>query len=145
MDLNRVTLLGRITQDVELKTTESWKKVTNVSLVTNQQWVDASWEKQELAEFHSLQAWWKIAEIMAQYVTKWQKLLVEGKLQTRSWEGNDGVKKYKTEIIISNMIMLEKSWNTNSEQNNTAQSEKATPKKQEVKEEEEVSIEDIPF
>lgn len=146
MDLNKVQLIWNITQDVELKQTPNGQSVCTLSLATNRSWVDGSWMKQEMAEFHSVVLWGKLAEIAGQYLHKGKKIYIEGRLQTRSWEAQDGTKRYKTEIIWENMIMLDKSSSndfapsTDSSSFSSGAVKKSTPKQ-----EEEISIEDIPF
>jgi len=106
MDLNKVMLIGNITQDPEARTTPSGQNVCSFSVATNLQWTDKSGQKQQRAEFHNIVAWRKLADICAQYLQKGKKVYVEGRLQTRSWDGQDGVKRYRTEIVADNMIML---------------------------------------
>ncbi len=107
MDLNRATILGRLTRDPELRTTTTGKSVATVSLATNRVWKDQSGQKQEQAEFHNCVMWGKTADIAAQYLTKGRRLYVEGRIQTRDWTDQSGVKKYRTEIVVDNMIMLD--------------------------------------
>ncbi len=143
--LNKVQLIGNITSDPEIKQTPNGQTVATFSIATNRDWKDAQGEKQSVAEFHNIVAWSKLAEIIEQYVKKWQKTYIEWRLQTRSWEDQDGNKKYKTEIIAENLIMLgsKKEW---SEENRFDEDplKKETKKKQPVKEEE-IDISDIPF
>ena len=106
MDLNKVMLIGNMTQDPEVRTTPNGISVTSFGLATNLVWTDQSGQKQERAEFHNIVAWRKLAEIIGQYLHKGSKIYIEGRLQTREWEGQDGVKRYKTEIVAENMIML---------------------------------------
>lgn len=148
MDLNKVQLIWRITQDIELKQTPSWQNVCSFSLATNRNWIDQSWIKQEQTEFHNIVLWWKLAEIANQYLWKWRKVYIEWRLQTRNWEAQDWTKRYKTEIIWENMIMLD--WNKQDislQENTKKEFENETPaiKKSSQKDEEEISIEDIPF
>ncbi len=146
MDLNKVQIIGNITQDIELKQTPNWQNVTSFSVATNRNWTDASWMRQEQAEFHNIVLWWKLAEIAAQYLWKWKKVYIEGRLQTRNWEAQDWTKRYKTEIIWTNMIMLD--WNNSSNansENTPATNDSPAIKKNTAKKEEEISIEDIPF
>jgi single-strand DNA-binding protein len=149
MDLNRTQLIWRITQDLELKSTPSGQNVVSFSVVTNRNWTDQSWAKQEQAEFHNVVLWWKLAEIASQYLWKGRKIFIEWRLQTRSWEAQDWTKRYKTEIVWENMIMLD--WkDSNSDLSNNTQfaqnsNQFAATKKVESKIEEEISIEDIPF
>ena len=108
MDLNKVQLIWNITQNIEVKQTPNWQKVASFSLATNRNWVDNSWNKQEIAEFHNIILWGKLAEIAGQYISKWQKVYIEWRLQTKVWEAQDWTKRYKTEIIWENMIMFGK-------------------------------------
>jgi len=145
MDLNKATLIGRLTADPESRTTPSGQTVVSFSVATNLVWKDANGEKKEKTEFHNIVAWRKLAEIITQYLKKGSRIYIEGRLQTRSWEDQNGIKKYRTEIIADNMIMLDnKKDNTG---NNTPQTkeEDSTSKKEESEEEEEINIEDIPF
>ncbi len=151
MDLNKAQIIGRITQDLELKQTPNGQNVLSFSLATNRNWVDSSWTKQEQVEFHNIVLWWKLSEIAAQYLGKWRKVYIEGRLQTRSWEAQDGTKRYKTEIVWENMIMLD--WKNEGQSNNNNSSywhdnynnDSPAVKKSSPKQEEEISIEDIPF
>lgn len=106
MSLNRVQLIGNLTADPEMKQIPGGQVVTSFSIATNQSWTDAAGQKQQKTEFHNIVAWRKLAEICGQYLKKGAKVYLEGKLQTRSWQGEDGVKRYKTEIVLDNMIML---------------------------------------
>jgi len=114
MNLNKALIIGRITKDPEGRTTPSGKAVTTFSVATNKFWTDASGTKQEATEYHNIVVWGKLAEIAAQYLVKGQEVFVEGRLQTRSWEGKDGIKRYTTEIIGDNLQMGSKSQNLGS-------------------------------
>ena len=105
--LNKVTLIGNLTRDPELKYTPSGAAVCTIGLATNRQWTTDSGEKKEDAEFHKLVAWNKLAEICSQLLTKGRKVFVEGRLQTRSWTGQDGAQRTTTEIVINDMIILD--------------------------------------
>ena len=109
MDLNKVMLIGNITRDPELRSTPSGQSVANFGLATNRVWKDPnSGERREAAEFHNIVAWGRLAEICGQYLRKGSKIFVEGRLQTRSWQGQDGNKRYMTEVVMENMIMLDR-------------------------------------
>lgn len=108
MSLNRVQLIGNLTRDPELKQIPGGQSVASFGVATNFTWTDQSGNKQEKAEFHNIVAWRKLAEICGQYLKKGSKIFVEGRLQTRDWEGEDGVKRYRTEIVADNMIMLDR-------------------------------------
>lgn len=105
MNLNKVFLVGRLTKDPEGRTTPSGKPVTNFSIANNRVWTDATGNKQEATEYHNIVLWGRLAEISAQYLVKGQEVLIEGRLQTRSWEAQDGTKRYTTEIIAEGMQM----------------------------------------
>ncbi|MEK7213056.1 MAG: single-stranded DNA-binding protein [Patescibacteria group bacterium] len=106
MDLNRATLIGRLTRDPELKSLPSGKSVATFAVATGRTWTDAQGQKQSQSEFHNIVMWGKLAEIAHQYLRKGKQVFVEGRLQTRDWTGQDGVKKYRTEIVADSMIML---------------------------------------
>lgn len=105
--LNKVQLIGNLTRDPELRYTPQGTAVCTFSLATNRQWTTESGEKKEDAEFHRIVAWNKLAEICSQLLTKGRKTYVEGRLQTRSWTGQDGQQRTTTEIVISDMIILD--------------------------------------
>lgn len=107
MDLNRATIIGRLTRDPEVKTTPSGQSVANIGLATNRVWTDKSGVRQEKVEFHNIVLWGKLAEIAGQYLSKGRRVYMEGRLETRDWAGQDGVKRYRTEIVADNMIMLD--------------------------------------
>lgn len=108
MSLNRVQLIGNLTRDPELRQIPGGQTVASFSLATNFSWTYQSGQKQEKAEYHNVVVWRKLAEIVGQYLRKGSKVFLEGRLQTREWEGEDGVKRYRTEIIAENMIMLDR-------------------------------------
>jgi len=105
MNLNKAMIIGNLTRDPEIKNTPTGQSVASFSVATNFVWNDASGQKQERVEFHNIVAWRRLAEICGQYLKKGSKIYAEGRLQTRDWT-QDGVKKYRTEIILENMIML---------------------------------------
>lgn len=105
MNLNKAQLIGNVTRDPEVKVTPTNQTVANFSVATTRKWKQNG-EPKEATEFHNLVAWGKLAEIIKQYVHKGDKLYVEGRLQTRSWDKPEGGKAYRTEIVVENMIML---------------------------------------
>jgi single-strand DNA-binding protein len=107
MDLNKVMLIGRLTRDPETRSTPQGSQVTTFSLATNFSWKDQTGNRQDKSEFHNIVAWRKLAEISAQYLKKGSRIYAEGRMQTRSWDDPQGVKKFRTEIILDNMIMLD--------------------------------------
>jgi single-strand DNA-binding protein len=108
MDLNKVMIIGRLTRDPELRTTPTGTSVCQLGLATNFVYTNQqSGQKVENVEYHNVVMWRKLGEIAAQYLKKGQRVYIEGRLQTRSWDGDNGKKNYKTEIIADNMIMLD--------------------------------------
>ncbi|MFZ2804495.1 MAG: single-stranded DNA-binding protein [Patescibacteria group bacterium] len=108
MNLNRAMIIGNLTRDPETRTTPNGQSVCNFSVATSSQWTNAAGQKQERVEYHPIVAWGKLADICTQYLAKGRKVYVEGRLQTREWEAQDGAKKQRTEIVAENMIMLDR-------------------------------------
>lgn len=106
--VNKVILVGNLTRDPELKHTESGKVVCTFGLATNRNWTNGDGEKHEETDFHRIVAWNKLAELCSQYLKKGRKVYVEGRLQTHSWTDNEGLQKTATEIVIDDMIMLDR-------------------------------------
>ena len=110
MNLNKVFLVGRLTKDPETKTIPSGHMVCSFGLATNRVWTDRQTnQKQEKTEFHNIVLWRKLAEIASQYLRKGSLVLIEGRIQTRSWEDQTGTRKYKTEVIAENIQLAPKS------------------------------------
>lgn len=157
--LNRVQLIGNLTRDPELRYTPSGTAVCSFSIATNRSWTTDTGEKKDEVEFHRIVAWNKLAELCSQFLTKGRKVFVEGRLSTRSWTGQDGAQKQTTEIVISDMILLDSRREGSAEHaeesstleptEEVKQSKKASKAKEEpVAEEaaqEEVAPDDIPF
>lgn len=151
MDLNKVMLIGNLTKDPESKTLVSGQSLSNFSVATNRTWKDASGTKKEQAEFHNIVVWGKLADIANQYLKKGKKVFIEGRLQTRSWDDQNGVKKYRTEIIAENISMLDSKGS--SYQGGGQPTNDSQPSNNVLEEElpiiqadgDEINIEDIPF
>lgn len=104
MNYNKAVVIGNITKDPELKTTPSGTKVCSFGVATNRVWFDKNAnEKKQEVEFHNIVAWGKTAELVQQYMHKGSQILVDGRLQTRTWEGKDGKKNYRTEIVAESI------------------------------------------
>lgn len=103
MNVNKVILVGRLTRDPEVRSTPSGQSVTTIGLATNNYWTDKSGQKQERTEFHTVVLWGKLAEIAGQYLSKGQECYVEGRLQTRSYTGKDGVERKAVEVVGETM------------------------------------------
>jgi len=150
MDLNRAQLIGNVTRDPEVRTTPTGQTVCSFGVATNMQWTDAQGQKQQRAEFHNLVAWGKLAEICGQYLVKGKKIFVEGRLQTREWEGQDGAKRNRTEIVADSMIMLDRGGSgggppaRSNEPTITPVSDAPSPIDKGVGDQE-IKLEDIPF
>jgi single-strand DNA-binding protein len=108
MNLNKAMIIGNLTRDPEIRTTPTGVTVASFGVATNQVWTDQSGQRQERVEYHNIVMWRRLAEIAGQYLRKGSKVYIEGRLQTRDWTGQDGVKRYRTEIIAENMIMLDR-------------------------------------
>jgi single-strand DNA-binding protein len=105
--VNKVILLGNLTRDPELRYTENKKAVCTFGLATNRNWTTDTGEKREETEFHRIVAWEKLAEVCSQYLKKGRKVYVEGRLQSRTHTGQDGIEKFSTEIVLDEMVMLD--------------------------------------
>lgn len=149
MYLNKVILIGNLTRDPELRSTTTGVKVCSFSLATNRVWKDKNGARQEAADYHNVVVFGRQAETVAQYMKKGSSILVEGRMQTRSWEDkNSGEKKYKTEVIADRTQFGPKSGNSTG-------SQEVRPKSDSDKEvgevdsieypEEDINPEDIPF
>lgn len=154
--LNRAQIIGNVTKAPDVRSAGG-QKVATFGVATNFSWKDQSGQKKEKVEFHNVVTWRKLAEICELYLKKGTKVYIEGRIQTRDWQGEDGVKRYKTEIIADNLIMLDKKGSSDSgftpvpaedrEQRPVASAKveggDGKPEAQPV--EEEVSIDDLPF
>lgn len=103
--VNKVILVGRLGQDPEIKSISPQSKVANFSIATSETWLKDG-QKQERTEWHRIVAWGKLAETCGKFLTKGKQVYIEGKLQTRSWEDQNGQKKFTTEIIATGMQFL---------------------------------------
>ncbi len=99
MNLNKALIAGRLTADPQLRATTSGQPVATFSVATNSVWTDKAGAKQEAVEFHNIVVWGKQAEVASKFLTKGALVLVEGRLQTRSWDDKTGVKRKTTEIV----------------------------------------------
>ena len=160
MDLNRVSLLWRSTTDPEVKVTPNGVKVATFSVATNKKYIDSQGVLQEKAQFTRCVEFWKKADTVENYLPKWSRVLVEWELQTRDYEARDGSKRYITEILLQDIILLEtkRSWSSWNEfaqsdeeffwknaQTQKQNSSEQTPYRKTPKQKEEISIDDLPF
>ncbi|MBI2798131.1 single-stranded DNA-binding protein [Candidatus Saccharibacteria bacterium] len=107
-DFNQAIVMGNLTRDPELRTTPSGQSVASFAVATNRSWQDPSGERKDAVEYHDIVAWGKLGELASSYLQKGRKVLVVGRLQTRSWEGNDGVKRQKTEIVATDINFVDR-------------------------------------
>jgi len=105
---NKVQLIGRLGQEPEIVNLESGKKLAKFSLATNENYTNAKGEKVENTEWHNIVAWGKTAEIIEKYVNKGQEIAIEGRLTSRAYDDKEGIKRYITEVVCSEMLMLSK-------------------------------------
>ena len=104
--VNKVILVGNLGRDPEVRYTREGTAVANLNLATTETWNDGSGQRQERTEWHKVVAWGKLAEIAKEYLGKGKQVYIEGRLQTRSWEDKEGVKRYTTEVKADQMVML---------------------------------------
>lgn len=164
MNLNKVILVGRLTQDPQLRNTPAGQAVCSFGLATNRMWTDRNTsEKKKQAEFHNVVLWRRLAEIASQYLTKGSLVLIEGRLQTRNWEDQSGNRKYRTEVVAERMQLAPKAISkqvpiqqqepmptepipTISQENKLGSE---TPEQEQdipvIEEDEEIKVEEIPF
>ncbi len=148
MYLNKAIIIGNLTRDPELKAIASGNKVCTFSVATNRTYKDANGTRQEKTDYHNVVVWGKTAENVATYMKKGSQILVEGRMETRSWDdAATGTKKYRTEIIADTVQFGSKNSGSSSPSNTPS-----APKKSEDEEldtieypEEQINAEDIPF
>ena len=114
--VNKALLLGRLGADPEVRYTPDGTMVVNFRLATDLQWKDKNGEKLQRTEWHRIVTYGKLAEICGNYLSKGKLIFIEGRIQTRSWEDKDGVKRSTTEIVASNMQMLDSKGQTRSQE-----------------------------
>ncbi len=106
--VNKVILIGNLTRDPEMKETQSGQPITTFGIATNREWNTSDSERKKSTEFHEVVAWSKLAEICNNYLRKGKLVYLEGYLKTKSWETETGEKRFRTEIVLQDMIMLNK-------------------------------------
>lgn len=111
--LNKVTLIGNLGADPELRYTEGNVPVASFNIATNESYKDQSGTLVERTEWHRIVVWRKLAEVLAEYLKKGSKVYLEGKLQTRTWEDKDGIKRYTTEVVVNDFMFLDSRGNGN--------------------------------
>jgi len=163
MNLNKVFLIGRLTRNPEVKNLPSGQTVCTFGLATSRMWTDNQNQKQEKTEFHNIVLWRRLAEIASQYLTKGSLVLIEGRIQTRSWQDTTGAKRYRTEIVADSMQLGPRTSSSSSQPRFQGSQQQDFEQKQEPQQkpqdgippeeipiieegkDEEIDIKDIPF
>lgn len=149
MNVNKVILVGNVTADPELRTTQSGQQVCSLRLATNRVWTDKTGKKQETPEFHSVVLWGKLAQIASSYLKKGSMAFVEGRLTTRSWDDTaTGTKKYRTEIVAERLQLGPRSAGGGTSAKPREEDRPAEKDHEEIpiiEENEEIDVKDIPF
>lgn len=153
MNLNKAFIAGNLTRDPELRQTPTGQAVCSFGVATNRFFTDSSGQKQKQAEFHNIVAWGRQAEIVNQYLKKGSLVLVEGRLQTRSWQDQQGAKHWKTEIIAERLQLgprgsgggFDPERDGPPRANSNQPAEDTTPTIELPEDEEEINVKDIPF
>lgn len=152
MNLNKAFVLGNLTRDPELRQTPTGQNVASFGVATNRMWTDPAGNKQTQTEFHNVVVWGRLAEIASQYLSKGRLVFIEGRISTRSWQDQQGQKKYRTEIVAENMQLGPRFQSAS----NSTQAPASTPRDSapsspdretlpEVQLDEEIKVENIPF
>ena len=144
--LNAAQVIGNLTRDPELKSTQNGQSVCTIGVATNRRWTDSNGEKHEEPEYHNIVCWGKLAEICDQYLQKGTKVYFSGRLKTRTWEDDAGTKHYRTEIVAEDMIILSPKGSTGGsygDDDDVTAAPKAAPAP--VSTDAEISPEDLPF
>jgi len=144
MNLNKVLILGRLTADPQLRSTASGTQVASFSVATNRVWNDPSGTKKESTEFHNVVVWGRQAEVASRFLVKGSLVLIEGRLQTRDWEGKDGQKRRTTEIICERLQLGPRPMGSKTSSEPVAPKDSSVPTI-DLSENEEVKAEDLPF
>ncbi len=145
MNLNKVILIGNLTSDPELRSTPSGQPVCNFRMATNRVWSDkSSGQKQQEAEYHTIVAWGRLAEIASQFLSKGSLTMIEGRLRTRSWQDSSGNKRFRTEIVAQTLQLGPRGAKT------SAPSESGAPAKEDIpvieeEKEDEIDVKEIPL
>ena len=149
MDFNKVIIVGRVVANPEIKNTPSGQSVTTLSVATNRTWTDKNGGKKEEAEFHNVVLWGRQAEIATQFLTKGATVLIEGRLQTRTWNDKQGIQHRTTEIMAEKMQLGPRFGGGNSQGSKFDSADKSSKTDDvpviNLEDDEEKSLDDIPF
>lgn len=143
---NQVIIVGNLARDPELRSTSTGRSVASFAVATNRVWTDQNGEQQEQADFHNVVAWEKLAELADQYLSKGRRVMIVGRLQTRSWEGDDGKKNYRTEVVANEVNFLDGPGGEDSQGAKSTSAKKGKqPESQTEDLEDDVDLSEIPF
>jgi len=147
MNLNKAIIIGNLTQDPEVRQTATGQSVASFAVATNRVWKDNQGQKQTQAEFHNIVAWGRLSEIVGQYLTRGGLVMVEGRIQTRNWTDQQGVKHWKTEIIAENIQLGPRKDASGFNKRAAAyeQSSPLAPMTSVSEADDDIKVEDIPF
>ncbi|PIS38837.1 MAG: single-stranded DNA-binding protein [Candidatus Nealsonbacteria bacterium CG08_land_8_20_14_0_20_43_11] len=150
MNLNRVILIGRITATPEMRATSGGQNVCTLRMATNRTWTDKNGQKQTQSEFHTVVLWRRLAEIASQFLNKGSLVMIEGRLQTRSWQDNAGNTRYRTEIIAERLQLGPRTGERPAAEEPAGEEtkESKSPGQEEIpiiEEEEKIDVNEIPF
>lgn len=106
--INKVILIGNLTRDPESKEVQNGQKITTFSIATNRRWVTSDGHEKTSTEYHDCVAWARLADICEKYLKRGKLVYIEGYLKTRSWTTEEGIKKFRTEVVVQDLIMLDK-------------------------------------
>lgn len=106
--INKVILIGNLTRNPETKEVQNGQKITTFSIATNRRWITSDSNEKTSTEYHDCVAWARLADICEKYLSKGKLIYIEGYLKTRSWTTEDGMKRFRTEVVVQDLIMLDK-------------------------------------
>ena len=150
MNLNKVLLVGRLTRDPEIRSLPSGQQVASFGLATDRYFTDKSGQKQQQTDFHNIVMFGRLAEIASQFLAKGSLALIEGRIQTRSWQDASGNKRYRTEIIAQSLQLGPRTAGGGKVMTAEKEAEKEETPSEEIpiieeEEEKEIDVKDIPF
>lgn len=106
--VNKVIIIGNVTRDPQIKTSQNGKMIATFGVATNRNWTTNDGERRNSSEFHECVAWSRLAEVCEKLIRKSTPVYIEGRLKTRTWENEDGTRNHKTEIVITDLVILQK-------------------------------------
>jgi len=148
--LNKAQVIGNLTRDPEVRSLPSGQSVTNFAVATNRRWKDKDGNYKEDTQYHEVSVWGRLGELASQMLSKGKKVYIEGRLSTSSWEGNDGAKRQRTEIVAENFIPLSPKGDSGFDVAAAIEGEDKSDKKESKKSDskdnaDEINLDDIPF